>query len=125
MILKKNSKFDNNLIDYHIIKRLRRHNFNTYPSEYYYRDYNEFLNRKQEVVDFLNYYYNKLKKYVDIKQKSNYNYAEIKDKYLNTKNKKFLDFLIYDVNNFNSLSAYYTNLSYLENYKINENTQSS
>ena len=116
----KNSMFDKNLIDKNIIKKLSNHNFFSFPSDFNeYDDYDKFNNRVLQVKNLLNKYYNKIKKYVDIKNYQNYNYLEIKNRYQN-ENENFLRFLNDDINNFNVLSLYFTNLLYLDYYKSNE-----
>ena len=116
----KNSMFDKNLIDKNIIKKLSNHNFFSFPSDFNeYDDYEKFSNRVFQVKNLLNKYYNKIKKYVDIKNYENYNYLEIKNRYQN-ENEKLLRFINDDINNFNVLSLYFTNLLYLDYYKSNE-----
>ena len=115
------SQFDKNLLNYDTIKVLANHNFYSFPSDFYNKDYDDFLNRKTEVRNLLSNYYSKLQGYADFYNESNvYSLAKLKDKYLKSKNKNLLNFLKNDINNYNKLSTYFTNLAYLEEYKISE-----
>ena len=115
------SEFNKNLTSYKTIKILGEHNFFSFPSDFYEYDINEIEKRKTEVRNFLSNYYSKLQDYANFYNEYDiYSLAKLKDKFLRSENKDLVRLLQNEINNYNALSIYFTNLSYVEYYKNNE-----
>ena len=116
------NEFNKNLTDYKSIKILGEHNFFSFPSDFYnYDDINEIEKRKNQVRTLISNYYSKLQDYANFYNENDvYSLAKLKDKFLRSENKDLVKLLQNEINNYNVLSVYFTNLAYVEYYKNNE-----
>ena len=116
------NQFNKNLTYYDSIKILANHDFYSFPSDYLQKSISDIEQRKYDVKSFLLNYYTKLQNYANFynDESNTYSLAKIKDEILQSKSKKLLNYLKNEIQNYNVLSVYFTNLDYVEKYKNNE-----